>query len=360
MSEYLAGEIFREAAEGVPVGQPPVDDVLALSRDRRRRRRTWTTGVAAVTLAAVGVGTWLGTRPADDGLPDVTVRTEANPANIEWYANGVLHMPKVTVDVPRLTAMVQVPDGIVYADRDGHVVLVDAEGTLTSLGFSEPGSPLVASAERGWVAWLEQGTRPDLVVHDTVTRHELARRPVSQGTRPIAIDQDRLYFNEHGESWSWQLPDIDPALVPGTDLFDVAAAVRVQRAEPGRMQIRQPVLATRVFVPGSQAVLSPDGAYVLSRLDVDLSSVVRIYDANGDEIDTGLDDDELALAAAFGPDHTISYIVNQLDPANDGEDVTRVSEMRPFELRTCALETGSCSTVAQLDNVHGSPVLPNN
>ncbi len=47
VSEYLAGEIFREAGEGVPVGQPPVDDVLALARDRRRRRLTWGAGVVA-------------------------------------------------------------------------------------------------------------------------------------------------------------------------------------------------------------------------------------------------------------------------------------------------------------------------
>jgi hypothetical protein len=361
VSEYLAGEIFREAGEGVPVGQPPVDDVLAMARDRRRRRVTWGGAVVAVTVVALGVGTWVGTRPPDDGLPDVTVRSESNPANIEWYANGVLHLRRVTVDIPQVVAMVQVPDGIVYADRAGHVVLVDVEGTLTSIGNSEPGTPIVASPERGWVAWLEPGSLPDLVVHDTVTRHELARRPVNQGTRPIAIDQDRLYFHEHGESWSWQLPDIDPAIVPNADLYDVAAAVRVQRAEPGTMQIRQPLLATRVFVPGSAAVLSPDGEYVLTRLDLaSLPGVVRIYDGNGDQLETGVDDDELTLAAAFGPDHTVTYVVTTRDHGTDGDDLLRLSESRPFELRTCALETGTCSTITQFGNDHGLPVLPNN
>ena len=96
-------------------------------------------------------------------------------------------------------------------------------------------------------------------MHDTISRNDLARRPVTPGTRPIAIDQDRLYFNEHGESWSWQLPDIPPALVPGADLYDVASAVRVLRAAPGTMQIRQPLLAIEVIVPGQGAVLSSDG-----------------------------------------------------------------------------------------------------
>ena len=268
MSEYLAGELFREAGEGVPVGQPPVDEVLGLARDRRRRRLTWGAGVVVATVAALGIGTWVGTRPPDNELPDVVVRSEPNPANIEWYGNGVLHLDKVTVELPQVTALVQVPDGVVFADRAGRVVLVDVEGTLTFLGRSEPDTPIAASADRGWVAWLEPGSQPDLVVHDTVTRHELARRTVTKGTRPIAIDQDRLYYNEHGESWSWQLPDIEPALVPNADLYDVAAAVRVQRAGPGTMQIRQPLLATRVFVPGSEAVLSPDGEYVLTRLDL--------------------------------------------------------------------------------------------
>ena len=69
VSEYLAGEIFREAGEGVPVGQPPVDDVLAMARDRRRRRLTWGAGVVAATVAALGIGTWVGTRPAGQRAP---------------------------------------------------------------------------------------------------------------------------------------------------------------------------------------------------------------------------------------------------------------------------------------------------
>ena len=117
--------------------------------------------------------------------------------------------------------------------------------------------------------------------------------------------------------------------MPNADLYDVAAAVRVQRAEPGTMQIRQPLLATRVFVPGSEAVLSPDGEYVLTRLDLALPEVVRIYDANGDPVETGLDDDELALAAAFGPDHTITYVVTQRDQSVDGDDLTPALRIQP-------------------------------
>ena len=161
MSEQLAGLVFREAAEGVPVGQPPVDEVVALAVARRRRGRAWTGGVLASAVLVVGVATWVTTRPPDDGLPDATVRSEVNPANIEWYANGVLHLREVTVNIPQVSTMVQVPDGVVYADRTGGVVLVNQQGTLTKLGKSEPGTPLVASPiERGWVAWLEPGRSP--------------------------------------------------------------------------------------------------------------------------------------------------------------------------------------------------------
>ncbi len=362
MSEQLAGQVFRNAAEGVPVGQPPVAEVVELASARRRRRRTWTSGVLAATLAVVGIGTWIGSRPPDDGLPDVTVRQEANPANIEWYANGVLHLREVAVDVPQVTTMVRVPDGVVYVDRAGFVVLVDLQGTLTPLGKAEPGTPIVASPiERGWVAWLEPGDSPDLVVHDTISRHELARRPVSTGTRPIAIDQDRLYFNEKGESWSWQLPDIPPALVPGADLYDVAAAVRVLRAAPGTMQIRQPLLAIDVVVPGQGAELSPDGAYVLTRVDLAEPDIVRIYDSEtGDPVDSGIDDADIALAAAFGPDSTVTYVVAERGSETDDGDLHRVSNLRLFELRTCALPTGECQTISQFANERGFPVLPSN
>jgi hypothetical protein len=362
VSEQLAGLVFREAAEGVPVGQPPVDEVVGVAAARRRRARAWTGGVLGFALLVVGVGTWVTTRPPDDGLPDVSVRPEANPANIEWYANGVLHLREVAVEIPQVTALLQVPDGVVYSDRAGHVVLVNHQGDLTTLGRSEPGTPIVASpVERGWVAWLEPGSSPDLVVHDTLSRHELARRPVTPGTRPIAIDQDRLYFNERGESWSWQLPDIPPALVPGADLYDVASAVRVLRAAPGTMQIRQPLLAIEVIVPGQGAVLSQDGGYVLTRVDAEQPDVVRIYDSEtGDPVASGLADEELAVAAAFGPDSTVTYVVTSREHGTDGDDLLRLSESRSFELRTCQLVTGACETLRQLGSGQGLPVLPGN
>jgi hypothetical protein len=362
VSEAVAGQVFREAAEGVPVGQPPVRDIEDRARARRGRRNRWIGAVLVLGLAALALGTWFATRPPPDPLPEVTVRTESNPANIAWYADGVLHLARVTVEVGQVQQLVEVPDGVVYADSDDRVVLVDVDGRLTALGEKAPDTDLVGSFVRGWVAWLEPGSLPDLVVHDTVTRQEVARRAVApHTTSPIAIDEDRLYFREHGDSWSWQLPDLSPVLVPHAELLDVAGAVRVQRGERGMLRIRQRFFASEAVVPGSDAVLSSDGKYVLTRADLGQPRVVRIYEGDGRRLASGIDDkDEVVVAAAFGPDDTITYVVGRREYGADGDEFLRLSESIPFDLRTCDLRTAACTDVTQINSEHGIPVLPTN
>lgn len=361
MSEQVAAQVFREAAEGIPVGQPPVADVVSLAAARRRRRTQWTLVGLAVAVGVVGLGTWVQTRPSDDDLPDVTVRDEENPANVEWYANGVLHLSDVAVEMPRISQILKVPDGVVVADRSGRVVQVEPDGELRRLGVSAAGSPLVGSRERGWVAWVEPGSDPSLVVHDTVTRHELASIPVEEETEPIAIDQARLYYSEDGETWSWQLPDFEPVLVPDAEYLDVAASVRVRTAAPGFVELMEPLRDVRTTLPGENAVLSADADYLLTNLISDKASVVRIYDVeSGEPVPTGIDDDEHALAAAFGPNDTITYVVGARDHGTDGDEQLRLSELTGLELRTCDLLSAECQAVLQYGDEFDVPVLPSN
>ena len=339
--------MIREASEGVPVGQPPVEDVVALAASRRRRRTRWTVGGVVLAVAAVGLGTWVGTRPPDDDLPAVTVLDETNPANIDWYAGGVLHLRDVAVEMPRVTQLVQVPDGVVVTDQSGRVIQVDPEGTLTRLGSAALGSRMASSQERGWVAWVEPGDDPDLVVHDTVTRHELASIPVEADSSPIAIDRARLYYDEDGETWSWQLPDFEPVRVTGADYLDVGASVRVRTAAPGFVEVMEPLRDAHVAVPGTDATLSSDGVYLLTHLDQDTPSSLQIFEvATGRPVASGVaDDGGVTLAAAFGPDNTITYVVGSGEHGTDGDERVRLSELRPLELRTCDLLVRECQTV---------------
>jgi hypothetical protein len=257
---------------------------------------------------------------------------------------------------------VQVPDGVVVIDRAGRVIQVDPEGELRLLGRNESTSRMVASLDRGWVAWVEPGSDPDLVVHDTVTRHELASIPVEEGTRPIAIDRARVYYDERGETWSWQLPDFEPVLVPEADYLDVNASVRVRIAGPGYVELMEPLLDEHITVPGEDAVLSPDATYVLTGLASDDPNALRIYEvATGEQVLTGLDDTEdAAVAAAFGPNETITYVVGAREHGTDGDELLRLSELTGLELRTCELPTSTCTTVLRFGDEFDVPVLPSN
>lgn len=168
LSEPAPPEVFRETSEVIPVRAAPVAAVVALARARRRRTARWTAGAVAGLLVVLAAVTWATTRAEDETLPEAVVAKAANPANLAWYADRALHLPDVTVELSRVAEMVEVPDGVVYADSSGRVVLVDGEGGLDLLGRTEPGTPIAGSGDRGWVAWLDvDGRSAWLVVWDS-------------------------------------------------------------------------------------------------------------------------------------------------------------------------------------------------
>ena len=353
-----APEVFREASEAIPLRPAPIAEVAALARSRRRRRLRWTAGVLAAVVAAVALGTWAGTRPVG-GLPDPVVTEEANPADIAWYANGVLHLARVTVELPQVRELVEVPDGVVYTDGAGRVVLVDGLGELTRLGRTQPGVPIAASPERGWVTWLRDEGSPELVVHDTIGRREIARLPVDAGARPVAVDQDKVYYDVDGASFAWTAGERAPAAEPRDGLLDVSSAVRVTTVSETSIMITQPLFHIELTVPGVGAVVSPDGEHVLTRVDDDLPDEVRVYEAaTGDEVDVGISRDDVAMAAAFGPDDTVSFVLARREHSPAAGEFLRLSNSGPHTLRTCDLDTGTCRPVTQFTNDRGTAVLP--
>ena len=352
-------EVIREASTAIPLRPAPVDDMAGIARARRQRRVRWTAGGLAAVLVVVAVGTWVGTRPPDSGLPDPVVTEEQNPANIAWYANRLLHLDRVTLELPQVAELVEVPDGVVYADRAGRVVLVDEAGELTALGRTEPGTPVAASAERGWVTWRDADGPPELVVEDTILRREIARLPVGEGAQPVAVDQDKVYYVEDGAAYAWTVGDEAPAREPRDDLLDVASAVRVTRFSETSILITQPLFDIELTVPGVGAEVSPDGDHVMTRVDFGLPDELRIYEAaNGDQVDLGVSRADVAVAAAFGPDDTVSFVLARREHSPESVEFMRLSNTGPLTLRTCDLDTGACEAVTQFANNRGFAVLP--
>jgi len=354
--------LFPDAAEMIPVHNPPVDAVLGRAAAARTRRRQWTVGIAAGVVVVLAVSTWLATRPTGPQLPESVVTEASNPANIEWYANQVLHLPEVTVEVPGVSELVEMPDGVVYGTADGLVAYVRGDGTLVKLGEALPGTRVVGSLERGWVAWVGPGEPFDrLVIHDVVRERSVASRSVTKGTRIVALDGDEVYYTTRGRDWSWQPLDGEPSWTRGGTLVDVASGVRVSQVKDERLRIEQPLFDVEVDVPGNGAILSDDGDYLLTSVDTPDPETVVLYDAaSGEAVDVGLTRAEIAIQAAFDPDGAAAFMVkHRANEPEPGQEL-RLSTTGPTILRSCEFEffEPECETMTQFAGNSGKTLLP--
>jgi Sigma-70, region 4 len=359
---FEAGGVFVEAGEVIPVRNPPVDGVLARAAEARRRRRRWTVGLAAGAVVVLAASTWWTTRPTGPQLPETVVTPAPNPANIEWYANRTLHLADVAVEeVPQIAEMVPVADGVVYGDQEGLVVRVRPDGTMQKLGETVPDRPVVGSAERGWVAWVEAGeSRDRMVVYDVLRGERVAARSVPRGATPVALDRDDLYYTSPGRDWTWQPLESGATWTSGGHLVDVASGVKVSQVDEGQLRITQPLFDVEVMVPGEGAILSPDGDYVLTRVDEPDPETTALYEAaSGDLVDVGLTREEIVVAAAFEPDGSAVFLVEHRANAREpGEDL-RLSTTGPQLMRSCEYEfEAECQTVTQFASSAGVSVLP--
>jgi hypothetical protein len=359
MSESVAEVVFREASESIEVPAAPVDEVVARSRDLgRRRRRTAVVAVAAGALV-VGLGTWAANRPAPQPPePRATVAQTTNPVDTPWYSDGKLHLEHVTVEVPQVGDLAAVAGGAVYSDDTGVITFAGSRGELTVVGRKFPTVPLAVSGENSWVAWVAPGDAPELVVYSVATEQEVARLGlprVSQGRgdQPIAIAQDRVFYETDDGYFSWAPPGGVPERLDRDGLIDVDAATRVYDAGQ-RIDMVQSFFSVSFERPGLGGELSPGGAYVLTTAIRPPHPPV-LYDArSGKRLPTGLSGDEATIDAAFGPNHTVHYLVT--DRADVGADVD--GDTRPLVvLRTCDVGSTDCEDVIALTRPGERPLL---
>lgn len=368
------GDLFREASAGIDVPPPPIKESMALARALRRRRHLRSVTSFGVVAALVAVGSWVGSRPdaAAELRPAVVTRAE-NPAPVAWWANGVLHLEHVMIELPPVTDLAEVTGGAVYGDEQGRVVFVADDGARTTLGRKVPSAPLVVSDEQGWVAWVDPGDdAPALLVYDLTARALLAQQPLPAspsapdapdgGSHPIALDRRMVFYESPRGAFSWSPPDGDPYALGHDELLDVASATTVWQEAPGTIKIVQPVFNVSFEDTGEGAMLSADGTWVLSRTSVDgstdLFGAVHLYDArSGDPVPTGLAAEDVAVAATFGERHEVVYVIAHRGDSPAAGEFLRSSFSGPYEIRTCDLELGGCTTLARFPHTGALPVL---
>ncbi|MBA2953166.1 hypothetical protein GON03_02505 [Nocardioides sp. MAH-18] len=340
----------RQAAELIAVPAAPVEDVLADARSRHRRHvRVLAVGVAAA-LVLGGVAAVLARDAQEEQLPPAKVTRSPNPVDVAWYADGVLHLDLVKVQVPPLTDLSELNGGAVYADTDGTVAFVAADGKRRRLGTKEPGSPLVASADEGWAAWTEPGGSR-LVVYDVSKDEEIFTYPGDEEIRPVAIDLGFVYFDTPDASYVWNPGPGAPEALDQAGLADVESATQVFQVG-GEIEMEQGIFSVAFHRPGIGALLSPGGTFVLSRSDDgEPGTPYRplLYDArSGRKMPIGLQPGERVLDATFGDNYSAVYLV--APEAGAGPDDLLV-------LRTCELDAEQCSDVTPVSQSDERPLL---
>lgn len=358
-------KIFREVSESIEVRPPGIEAVRHRVHEQRRRRGAAVLSVSFGLLVVVGLGTWLAIRPAepDTSLSIAPVQRQENPSGMTWFANGVLHLDHVRVALPPVQQIAVINGGAVYGDGN-QVVFVADDGARTRLGRKVTGAALAASDKQGWVAWIDPGGgSPEVVVYDLTSRSTVARTALNgdaDKSRPIAIDQDRVFFETPTQDYEWQPLSGDPEIVAPRRLLDVSSAVRVFQSDPETISIRQPFFNIVIDRMGKGAQLSADGNYVLTHTDNDRSAygTIHIYDTrSGNEIGSGLSEQDLPIAAELGPERTVTYVVGQASDVLDPEEFLRLSRADPYELRTCSFDTGECVADTKFPNVGSTPLL---
>jgi hypothetical protein len=344
-SRPTSSEDLRGAAEAVEVTPAPYDAVIARYGElRRRRRRIAVIAVAASALVIAGlvvVSVWAGPEPEE--RPEVV--EAQNPIALPWYGGGLLQLRDVAVELPQVAQVVSAAGGAVFVDEEGEVAFAGADGRVTELDRTPAGSPVVASDERSWVAWVSSDEEPELVVHDVIDEREVARVGVPPGTRLVALDQNRVFYVSEDRTHVWEPLTGRVEDLGSQELLDIESAVRVY-GDGTSIDMVQPFFNVHFSRSGATAELSSGGTFVLTRPGDDLEHAPVIYDArSGNEMPSGLAPGELALDAAFGPSGTIEYLV-----------VTS-ADAEIAVLRSCHLGTTDCTDIVPLDRADLEPRL---
>lgn len=324
-------ERLREAARVVPVQQLDLDQVVAMAGGlQRRRRRRALLGVAGLVgmAGAIALAVILGT----GGDPGPSAGRELDPVAVErattgsavgWYADGRLHLSHAVLDVPDVRAVATFNNGAVYADGQGDLAQVDDQGERTLLATLGEDGTFVVSDEENLVAWLSDTAEPTLVVHDLLAHSDLATVGIEGTGQVIAIDSGSVFLRDaRGDlALSVETGRLEPL---GTgSLLDVSSKVRVLQERSGWIRAEQPLFDIVYSWAGDGAQLSEDGNFVQTWVGDRLA----IYDTrSGDQVAADVAPRERVLAAEFGPDETITYLL-----------LDRRLSSGMVELRTCSL-----------------------
>ena len=315
----------------------------------------------AAGVVVLALGTWAGTRsqPAEpDNTPANVIRSK-NAVDLPWYAGGRLHLADVSVALPAVTSLAAVAGGAVYGDVTGEVGFVAADGSLSLLGSKLAAAPVVVSGENSWTAWIDGGgDGTELVLYDLAADEVLGRLNVEPGSHPIAVDQHRVYFSTPDGDYSWA-PGSDAEPLERNGLLDVDSATRVYGG-PGRIEMVQSFFSVSFGVPAPAPSSRPAAAYVLTRQpgsSDDEPFAPVLYDArSGQRLPLGLDPDELAIDAAFGPNYTVSYLVIRTVGVDHERHLD--GNARPLVvLRTCDLGSADCHDIIPLARAGEQPLL---
>jgi hypothetical protein len=367
---------LRTAAESVPVLAPEPGDLAVEDVPWWRRSTVLTVGGLVALALALGGATWWADRAPDDngadrqpvGLSALDPQRSTNPAGVAWYADDVLHLAHATYILPTLRDLAVLGAGAVYGDVDGRVVYLADDGVRTLLGTKDPLARLATSDRLGWVAWVDPaGANPRLLVYDIghanlVGELDLPRSrsgPQEEpDTRPIAIDQETVYFATAEGPRAWR-PTRDPDYVEVLDgplLVDVSSANRLYQLDTERIRLDQPFFTDVHDVPGRGGELSADGNYAATRSPEDGS--VLVYDVRtGALIDVRPPEDLTVADVVLEPEGAITYLT--VDP--DGFASQEGSDSHPIrgELVTCQLDGGECETLATFVLDSEAPILAN-
>lgn len=363
--EQRAAELLGRAAESIEVSSAPLAEITAAAGARRGRRRRTALAVVVTAVLVTGVAGWLAVRSSEPGsLGPLEVRHAPNPVDVAWYAGGRLHLDDVIVALPALTDLVELNGGAVYGDRGGDVAFVAADGERRLLGRKDPDSRLVGATTPAWVAWIEPGEDRRLVAYDVSTGEVVGTQGLpARDVQLVALDQRRVFYRDPEGSYAWTPGAEGAERLARGGLLDVESATRVYQ-EGRRIDMVQSFFNVDFGRAGLGALLSPGGAYVLTRRPVDLAQVGApyrplLYDArSGDPIETGVEPDERVVDATFGESLEAIYLVAQrADPAGWSAPDDRDDTVDPLlTLRSCAIG-GPCHDVAAAPTGVDRPLL---
>lgn len=322
MTERLT-HLMHAEADLLDVPPAPALAILARGRAARRRRR-WTSGLAAaVVVALVGVGTAAildSTR--DDGSQVADRPTASAYQRYGAFAVGDRVHVGGTGTSATLPAGVQslhyTSAGVVARTNDSaagssgagrqHLTLVRPDGTVQELGIvlrdtvpgSDPSQPYLA-----WSEGTDSGSY-EVVVLDVATGQEMARvsMPGDAGrsgwaTPPVALSGDVVYAGLKSSTLAvdWRTGEIDEVqLDDGLELGGGIPQVAGGRAMLGYgessavfdLRTGAPLLRVE-FEEYGWLQLSPDGRYA--------KAVDEMADAEGDDPGAGFDVHDLAAGS---------------------------------------------------------------